>query len=435
MLTNTAQQLNEQWPVERFVPYARNPRKNDGAVDRMIASIQEFGFKIPILVRSDGQVVDGHLRLKAAERLGLRELPVILCDEWTPAQVKAFRLLANRSVAWADWDDELLAVEFSELKEMNFDLALTGFAPAEIQTSLTELAWRTAALTEEDALPPTPVQPVSCVGDIWVMGPHRVACGDATETEPVDRLMRGEKADMVFMDPPYNLNFNGRGSVGESWLKNARGPRTKKLARSILNDHMTDEEFLVFCTKLFSNMRRSVKDSAPVYICCSDKAMLQFRQAFEQAGLHWSCTIIWAKHLFSLSRADYHPQHEPILYGWPEGHPHSWGGRRDQGTVWNINKPRVNALHPTQKPVELIERALENSSHAGDLVLDLCCGGGSTIITCEKTMRHGRLMELDPKYVDVTVERWQDFSGQTATRESDGRSFAELKAERMPLAA
>ena len=193
----------EQWPVERFVPYARNPRKNDGAVDRMIASIQEFGFKIPILVRSDGQVVDGHLRLKAAQRVGLRELPVILCDEWTPAQVKAFRLLANRSVAWADWDDELLAIEFSELKELNFDLALTGFAPAEVQTSLTKLAWRTAALTEEDALPPTPAQPVSRVGDIWVMGPHRVACGDATETEPVDRLMRGEKADMVFMDPPF----------------------------------------------------------------------------------------------------------------------------------------------------------------------------------------------------------------------------------------
>jgi ParB-like chromosome segregation protein Spo0J len=185
MKTENVKHYVEQWPVERLMPYGRNPRKNDGAVDRMIASIQEFGFKIPILARSDGQVVDGHLRLKAAQRMGLRELPVILCDEWTPAQVKAFRLLANRSVAWAEWDEELLALEFSELKELKFDLALTGFEPAEVQTSLTKLAWKTAALTEDDALPPTPAQPVTRVGDVWVMGPHRAACGDATQTEPV----------------------------------------------------------------------------------------------------------------------------------------------------------------------------------------------------------------------------------------------------------
>jgi DNA modification methylase len=223
--------------------------------------------------------------------------------------------------------------------------------------------------------------------------------------------------------------------VGESWLKAVPGRRSKKQARSMLNDHMSDEQFLGFCSALFANLRRSMKDSAALYVCCSDKAMLQFRHAFEQAGLHWSCTLIWAKHLFTLSRADYHPQHEPILYGWPEGHKHSWCGRRDQGTVWNIDKPRVNELHPTQKPVELIERALENSSEAGDVVLDLCGGSGSTLIACEKTMRQARLMELDPKYVDVVVERWQDFTAQKATLENDGRSFAQLKVERMPLAA
>jgi hypothetical protein len=178
MKTETVNQQIEQWPLERLIPYARNPRKNEGAVDRMITSIQEFGFKIPILARSDGQVVDGHLRLKAAQRIGLRELPVILCDEWMPTQVKAFRLLANRSVAWAEWDNELLALEFSELKELKFDLALTGLEPGEVQTSLTKLAWKTAALTEDDALPSTPAQPVTRVDDIWVMGPHRVTCGD-----------------------------------------------------------------------------------------------------------------------------------------------------------------------------------------------------------------------------------------------------------------
>ena len=423
------------WPIERFIPYAKNPRKNDGVVDQMIASIQEFGFKIPMLARSDGEVVDGHLRLKAAQRIGLRELPVILCDEWTPAQVKAFRLLVNRSVAWAEWDEELLGLEFSELKELNFDLALTGFDPSEVKTSLTKLAWKNAALIEDDEVPPIPTLPVSRVGDIWLLGTHRVACGDATQADPVDRLMLGEKADMVFTDPPYNINYDGPGSVGESWQKASPGRRSKKEPRSMLNDHMSDEQFLKFSVALFANLRRSVKDTAALYVCCSDKAMLQFRQAFEQVGFHWSCTVIWAKNQFTLSRADYHPQHEPILYGWPEGHKHSWCGRRDQGTVWNIAKPRVNELHPTQKPVELIERALENSSQAGDIVVDLCGGSGSTLIACEKTMRHARLMELDPKYVDVIVERWQDFTGQMATLENDGRSFAELKAERMPLAA
>jgi DNA modification methylase len=434
-MINTVNPQIMLWPIERFIPYTKNPRKNDDVVDQMIASIQEFGFKIPMLARGDGEVVDGHLRLKAAQRIGLRELPVILCDEWTPAQVKAFRLLVNRSVAWAEWDAELLAIEFSELKELNFELALTGFDPSEVQTSLTKLAWKNAALIEDDAVPPVPTLPVSRVGDVWLLGPHRVACGDAIDTDPVDRLMLGEKADMVFTDPPYNINYDGRGSVGASWLRASPGTRSKKQARSMLNDHMSDEQFLIFCGGLFANLRRAVKDSAPLYVCCSDKAMLQFREAFEQAGLHWSCTVIWAKNQFTLSRADYHPQHEPILYGWPQGHKHSWCGLRNQGTVWNIDKPRVNKLHPTQKPVELIERALENSSQAGDMVVDLCGGSGSTLIACEKTMRHARLMELDPKYVDVIVERWQDFTGQIATLKTDGRTFAELKGERMLLAA
>jgi DNA modification methylase len=427
----------EMWSTERLVPYARNPRKNDGAVDRMVASIQEFGFKIPVLARGDGEVVDGHLRLKAAQKLGIGQVPVILCDEWTPAQVKAFRLLVNRSVTWAEWDEDLLAVEFGELKGLDFNLALTGFAPGEVQAGLAHLEWKTAARTEEDAVPPVPVCPVTRPGDVWVLGRHRVLCGDATEVEAVDRLMQGRKADLVFLDPPYNINYDGRGSVGESWLRSrkAKSKRVKKQTRTMLNDHLTDEQFLDFCRRLFGSLRRSVKQSAGIYVCCSDKAMLQFRQAFQQAGFHWSCTVIWAKDRFTLSRGDYQPQHEPILYGWPEGPGHYWCGRRDQGTVWNLAKPRVNELHPTQKPVELIERALENSSRAGDLIVDLCGGSGSTLIACEKTGRAGRLMELDPKYVDVIVERWQDFSGESAALENDGRNFAQVKTERVPAAA
>jgi DNA modification methylase len=355
---------------------------------------------------------------------------VILCDEWTPAQIKGFRLLANRSVNWAEWDEGLLALELGDLQELDFNLALTGFEPGEVQDFLSSLDAQPLALTDEDALPPVPPQPLSQIGDVWLMGPHRVVCGDATQSQAMQLLMRGEKAGLVFTDPPYNINYDGRGSVGQSWAGAGKGRRSKKQARSMLNDHMSDQDFLQFCRGLFESLRRAVKDSAGLYICCSDKAMPQFRQAFQEAGFHWSCTLIWAKNQFCLSRADYHPQHEPMLYGWVEGHAHSWCGRRDQGTVWNLAKPRVNELHPTQKPVELIERAIENSSEAGELVLDICAGSGSTLIACEKRKRQARLMELDPKYVDVSVERWQAFTGQVAILASDGSTLDAVKIRR-----
>jgi DNA modification methylase len=259
-------------------------------------------------------------------------------------------------------------------------------------------------------------------------------CGDSTVTASVEHLIPVELADMAFSDLPYNINFNGAGSSGQSRLKGPHG-HAKRPPRTMLNDDMPDEQFLEFCRAVFTNMRRAVKNSAPVYVCCSDRAMVQFRQAFAEAGFHWSCTIIWAKHQFSLSRADLHPQHEPILYGWPEGETHYWCGRRDLGTVWSFAKPRVNELHPTQKPVELIERALEISSRPGDIVLDLCGGSGSTLIACENTARTARLMELDPQYADVIVERWQAFTGQSAMLESDQRTFEQIRAERERKAA
>jgi DNA modification methylase len=435
MTTTSGTPQIQKWTLDRLIPYACNPRKNDGAVERMMASTEEFGFKIPILARSDGQVVDGHLRLKAAQRLGLPEVPVILCDEWTPAQVKAFRLLANRSVTWAAWDDELLALELTELKTMDFKLDLTGFEPHEIASCLAKQDWKNAALTDADDAPPQPAYPVSRIGDVWVMGRHRLLCGDATLKESVERLMQGELADAAFSDPPYNINYDGAGSAGESWLRATKGRRVKKQVRTMLNDNLSDEQFLEFCRALFTNLRRAVKNTAPVYVCCSDRAMPQFRQAFAEAGFHWSCTVIWAKHQFTLSRADLHPQHEPILYGWPRGEKHYWCGRRDLGTVWSLAKPRVNELHPTQKPIELIERVLENSSRPGDLIVDLCGGSGSTLIACEKTARQARLMELDPKYADVIVSRWQSFTGNVAVLDGDGRSFAAVQAERDRKAA
>jgi ParB-like chromosome segregation protein Spo0J len=243
------------WPADRLVPYLRNPRKNDAAVDRMVASISEYGLKVPVLARSSGEIVDGHLRLKAAHKLGITEIPVIRCDEWTEAQVKAFRLLVNRSAAWAEWDEALLAVEFQELQAIDFNLALTGFDPGEIQATLAAAEFSGLALSDEDAVPAAPPVPVSQAGDIWIAGPHRIACGDATQWAAVEGLLQGQKADAVFTDPPYNVNYDGRGSAAESGTRarSAKGPRSQQRPRTILNDHLTDEQFLEFCRGLFGS--------------------------------------------------------------------------------------------------------------------------------------------------------------------------------------
>ena len=418
------------WPLERFRPYSNNPRNNDAAVGRMVGSIKEFGFKLPVLALSGGEVVDGHLRLKAAQELGLREIPVLLRDEWTSAQVKAFRLLVNRSATWAEWDEARLAVEFQTLQAMDFHLDLTGFSTSEIATCLAQQP-TALSIADEDSAPAALVDPVSRIGDVWILGKHRLACGDATAGDAVGRLMGNEKADLIFIDPPYNVNYGGKNSASESRARSRKRPRLGggKATESILNDNLPEAEFLLFCKQLFGALHTNAKRGAVAYVCCSDKGMPQFRQAFEESGFHWSCNIVWAKGHFTLSRADYQPQHEPIMYGWTAGERHHWCGSRDQGTVWAFPKPQANDLHPTQKPVALIERAIENSSRAGEIVIDLCAGSGSTLIACEKTGRRGRLMEIDPRYVDVTVERWEQFSGGSAVRERDGRKFKTIPAD------
>ena len=415
MIVDTATQL---WDIARFVPYPGNPRKNDNAVDRMVASIQEFGFKIPILARSSGEIVDGHLRLKAAKKLGMTEIPVILCDEGTEAQVKAFRLMVNRSVSWAEWDEELLGLELLELKGLDFDLDLTGFDSDELDRYLTDID-AVPGLTDEDDAPEPQETPVSRLGDLWILGRHRLLCGDATKPADIERLVAGERADLVFTDPPYNVDYSGY----------------TKDKLTIQGDRMSDDAFRQFLSTVFGNYRSTIKPGASLYVCHASSVQRDFQNAIEGAGLDVRSQIIWAKNTFAWGFGRYKFQHEPIFYCHVVGKKDAWYGNKAQSTLWMEKKPAANRQHPTMKPVELIERALRNSSKAGDIVADFFGGSGSTLIACERRERSARLMEIDPRYVDVIVRRWQEYTGKAAQLDGGGTSFAETAEERTSRAA
>lgn len=370
----------------------------------MAAVIAEFGFRIPVVARSSGELVDGHLRLKAAIKLGLSTIPVVLADELSDAQIRAFRLVANRSATWAEWDEELLRLELDDLAGAQYDLGLTGFDPDELADLLAGDEQTQSGATDEDDVPEAFPTLISRPGDVWVLGPHRLLCGDATQAASYQRLLQDERAHMVFTDPPYNVNY-----------ANTPKDRQRGKERAILNDNL-GQGFEQFLTDALAPALACC-DGA-VYIAMSSSELDTLQSAFRAAGGKWSTFIIWAKNTFTLGRADYQRQYEPILYGWREGATRHWCGDRDQGDVWHIKKPHKNDLHPTMKPVELVERAIRNSSRPGDTVLDCFGGSGTTLIAAEKTGRRARLMELDPKYADVIVRRWEDFTGKKATREA-----------------
>jgi ParB-like chromosome segregation protein Spo0J len=325
----------ELWPIERLVEYPRNPRKNDAAVDRMRASIREFGFKIPCLVRSDGEVVDGHLRLKAARKLGIAEIPVILCDEWTPAQVKAFRLMVNRSVTWAEWDDNALAMELEEIQAMDFDVSLTGFEDEELARLLAAQD-ATEGLTDEDAVPDLAQTPVSAPGDLWLLGNHKLLIGDATNLNDVSTLMASDAADLVFTDLPYNVDYEG---YTEEHLK-------------IKGDRMSAAEFKRFLETAFRSYRTLVKPGASVYVCHPSLWQREFQDAMEAAGFEVRCQIIWAKNTFAWGFGRYKFRHEPIFYGHVAGQKDPWYGDKSQSTLWEENKPaRSSVISPKVWPL------------------------------------------------------------------------------------
>ena len=388
----------EKWKIDKLIPYARNSRTHsDEQVAQIAASIKEWGWTTPVLVDDTGQIIAGHGRIMAARKLGMTEVPVIVAEGWTDAQKRAYVIADNKLALNAGWDNEMLALEFGELEGLGFDLELTGFTLDEIDAlKPVEL---TEGLTDEDEVPEVPADPVTRLGDVWLLGRHRLMCGDSTSIDAVDRLMAGQKADMVFTDPPYGVDYKG-----------------------IKNDDRAGLEALL--RGAFANYLSSSKSGAAIYVFHSDKCADIFHFVFREF-FHFSSMVIWAKNSLTLSRTDYQSQHEPCFYGWMKGGSHTFYGDRKQVSVWRFDKERVVG-HTTPKPVALIERALANSSKGEDTISDFFGGSGSTLIACEKTGRQARLMELDPKYVDVIIKRWQDYTGKQATLEFTGQTFAEV---------
>lgn len=405
------QQL-EYWPVSDLIEYARNPRKNDHAVDKVAAAIREFGFRVPILAKSDKTVVDGHLRLKAAKKLGLETVPVMLCDDMTDAQIKAFRLSVNRVAEEAEWDNDLLRIEFAELEEMGFDLELTGFSLDEIDELQVEEIEE--GLTDEDAVPEVPDEPVTKMGDVWLLGKHRLKCGDSTSIDSLEQLCKGQLVDMWLTDPPYNVAYEG-------------GTKDKL---TIQNDSMDDESFRQFLRDCYIAADAVMKPGAVFYIWHADSEGYNFRGAAKDAGWTVRQCLIWKKSSLVLGRQDYHWRHEPCLYGWKEGAGHLWAADRKQTTILEFDKPSRNGEHPTMKPVELFEYQMLNNTKGGDIVLDSFGGSGTTIIAAEKNGRVGYLMELDPKYCDVIIKRYCEFTGKQAVLEASGETFEEVSHAR-----
>lgn len=402
----------EQWPTGKLLPYARNARTHsDEQVAQIAASIVEFGFTNPILAGSDGIIVAGHGRLTAAQKLGLEVVPVVVLDHLTPTQRRALIIADNRIAENAGWDDAMLRVELDALRDDDFDLSLTGF-DADALADLYEGEDADTGQTGDDEVPESQDAVISRPGDVWLLGDHRVLCGDATDAKSYEVLLQGNEVDMTVTDPPYNVNY-----------ANSAKDKMRGKDRAILNDNLGDgfyDFLLAALTPIMANC------TGAVYVAMSSSELDVLQAAFREAGGKWSTFIIWAKNTFTMGRSDYQRQYEPILYGWPEGGKHHWCGDRDQSDVWQIKKPHKNDLHPTMKPVELVERAIRNSSKPGDVVLDPFGGSGTTLIAAEKSGRTARLMELDPKYVDVIVRRWQDWTGKFATRECDGVGFNDL---------
>lgn len=378
--------------LDDIVPYINNPRKNDGAaVDKVAASIREFGFKVPIIVDKSGTIVAGHTRYKASKKLGLTEVPCIIAEDLSEQQIKAFRIADNRTAEESSWDFELLTVEVESLDD--FDLSLLGFDENEMAKIL-----RNDEVTDDDFYEEPPENPITQAGDVWILGRHRVICGDATVREDISKLMGDALSDLVLTDPPYNVDYEGG--------------TNEKL--KIQNDKMADFEFLKFLTDAFTLMHDYSKKGAPIYVFHADSEGYNFRSAFKTAGYNLRQCLIWEKNSLVMGRQDYQWQHEPVLYGWKDGASHAWYGDRKQTTIIKHDKPLRNGEHPTMKPIGLCGYFIANSSKEGDIVLDPFGGSGSTLIACEQLGRECRMIELDAKYVDVIVHRYQNFTGNSS---------------------
>jgi len=382
--------------VSALIPYAKNSRTHDDAqVAQIAASIKEFGWTNPILVDGTKGVIAGHGRLLAARKLGMAKVPTIELKDMTEAQKKAYVIADNKLALNAGWDTNFLSLELQELKDQDFDLTLLGFDDKELDQLLAPEIEK--GLTDEDAVPEVPEEPKTKLGDIYILGNHRLMCGDSCNIESVEKLTDG-LVDILVTDPPYNVAYEGK----------------TKDALTIQNDSMGDEQFRQFLKDAFVAADAVMKQGAVFYIWHADSEGYNFRGACKDAGWKVRQCLIWQKDTMVMGRQDYHWKHEPCLYGWKDGAGHLWASDRKQTTLIECKRPKRNDIHPTMKPVELMEYQILNNTKGQDIVLDLFGGSGSTLIAAEKTGRKARLMELDPKYCDVIVKRWEDFTGKKA---------------------
>ena len=403
----------EMCSVEELIPYASNSRTHsDAQVAQIAASIREFGWTNPILIDGDNTIIAGHGRLLAARKLGMEEVPAIVLDHLTKAQQRALVIADNQLALNAGWDIDMLKAEIEDLKLEDFDLGLLGFDDKFLDGLLEPEP--TEGLTDEDAVPEVPAIPVTVEGDVWVLGNHRLMCGDSTSMSSFDTLMDGARADIIFTDPPYGMSYGGgraAGSTKKGALVKAHG--------MIMNDDLQGDDLIGLVRDAIATSTASMKEGGALYACFTWRTYAEFEAGLESCGHKVKACIVWDKKSIGLGNSNYRPQHEFIFYCGGQ-----WYGDKSESDVWYMSRGNTGAyVHPTQKPVELVERALNNSSKAGDIVIDCFGGSGSTLIACEKTNRHARLMELDPKYCDVIIKRWQDFTGQQAVHAETGEAF------------
>lgn len=411
MSLQVASQIVQQ-RTDVLLPYARNSRTHsDQQVAQIAASIREFGFTNPVLIDASNGIVAGHGRVMAAKLLGLAEVPTINVGWMTEAQRRAYVIADNQLALNAGWDEAVLAQEATWLQEQKFDTNLLGFDADFLDGLLAEEAATEAGLTDQDDAPAVQAEPVTRLGDVWVMGKHRLMCGDSTSMDFVAALTLGGGVDMFLTDPPYNVAYEGKTAD----------------ALTIQNDSMSDASFRQFLRDAFTAADSVMKSGAVFYIWHADTEGYNFRGACIDAGWKVRQCLVWRKNSMVMGRQDYHWRHEPCLYGWKDGAGHLWASDRKQTTILDFDRPTKNLEHPTMKPVALFEYQLLNNTKGGDLCLDLFGGSGTTLIACEKNGRYARIMELDPKYCDVIVRRWQDFTGKLAILESTGQSFDEVE--------
>lgn len=398
----------EKLKVSELIPYANNARTHsDEQVAQIASSIREFGFANPVLIDSQNGIIAGHGRVLASRKLGLEEVPCIRLPHLSEAQKKAFILADNRLALNAGWDEELLKIEISSLEDIGFNLDVLGFTDDELANFLAKL--NEEGNTDPDEVPETPAQSVTVSGDIWLLGNHRVMCGDSTSATEITKLLDGKKANLWITDPPYNVNYEGGTGL------------------TIMNDSMEDNTFREFLRNACASADANMEEGAVFYIWHADSEGFNFRGACHDIGWKVRQCLIWVKSSLVMGRQDYHWKHEPCLYGWKDGAGHYWGNDRKQTTTLEFDKPKRNGEHPTMKPVELFAYQIKNSSNGGAIVLDSFGGSGTTIIACEQLGRNGYAMELDPKYVDVIVERWQNFTGKRAVNLATNKTYDETK--------